>query len=166
VLPSLGDATATVERGAARLRSLSIEHDLPMWRGYAEIFAGAAEVRLGRVEAGLRTMERAAGRLTGGASFLDFCFLFQAEACLEAGAAAAARAALTRAEAAFGGSETWLSAELGRIGALVGLAEDGDGRRARERLAAALALAERQGARLLAARVRGSAASLAMAASR
>ena len=158
VLPALEDRYDLAAQGAARLRAHALAFELEVWQAHADLFEGVARIRLGRPEAGLAQARRGAAALRDRIGFLSFCFLYLADACLAIGETAEAAAAL--AVAGRTGGETWVGPELARLQAKLLLAQGGPPSEALARLDAALRLAEAQGARLLARRIRDDVAAI------
>lgn len=123
VIPALQGRYGGVAAGAEALRALAESHGLPIWAGYADLFAGAALLVEGRVAEGRRIGERGIARGLGEVSFLSFCRVFHAEACIRADLIADARAGLDSLGAGFAGQEHWLTAEVERLGALIAHAD-------------------------------------------
>lgn len=158
ILPALEDRYDRAAEGAARLRAHALAFELEVWQAHADLFEGVARIRLGRPEAGLAQARRGAAALRDRIGFLSFCFLYLADACLAIGETAEAAAALAVAGRTSG--ETWVGPEIARLQAKLLLARGGPPSEPLARLDAALRLAEAQGARLLARRIRADLAAI------
>ena len=158
VLPALQGCFDRVAEGAARLRLHAEAFDLDAWHGHADLFEGIALIHHGRTAEGLAKARRGAGVLRDRAGFLSFCFMFHAEACLGIGETAEAAAALALVGPTWNG--TWVAAELDRLRARLHRSEGKSASGVLAELGDALGLAERQGARLFASRIRADLAAL------
>ncbi len=146
VVPVLQGRFDGIPAMADRLHTLARDHALPIWATYADIFESAALLVAGRVEDGLRIGARGLAGIPREPTFLSFCTLFRAEACLRAGLPAAARECLGRIGPGYLEQENWLTAEIGRLKALIAHAEGAAPDTVIGTLAAARAVAARQGA--------------------
>lgn len=153
LLSFLHDDFDTALVSAQQLRELSVEHSLPMWNYYADLFEGTVLLWQGETEQGLKLCRESEERADELSNFLTFCYLFQTEACLHAGDVALARRSFSSIQMILFRQDSWLSAEFLRIEARLLLAEGESHDKVMNRLNEALAVAERQKARLLSARV-------------
>lgn len=153
VLPAMRGRHDLVSAAAGRLRALAQDHALPMWAGYADLFHGIGLMGEGQIEAGHPIAARGIAQTEGTSAFLTFCLMFHAEVSLQAGLTAEARDSFRRIGAQSLTQETWLSADLARLDALIALQEGAPPEAVRTGLAQALALAQRQGAPLFARKI-------------
>lgn len=153
VVPALQGRFDGIPAMAAKLRTLARDHALPIWETYADIFDSAALLVAGDVEDGLRIGARGIAGIPREATFLSFCALFRADACLRVVLPAAARDCLGRIGTGYLSQENWLTAEIGRIKGLIAHAEGAAPARVTGLLATARSVAVRQGAVLFEAKI-------------
>ena len=159
-LPALRRQYDGVASHAAEIKAICQQHNLPYWRGHADLFDGLAKIRCGRADAGFKRARRGIEGLIGANAFMNGTFLLYAEACLDAGRTAEAAENLARALPAIEHGEVWLSAEYHRLQGRVAEARDDDAA-ARTSFETALRIARSQGARLFEERAEHALAALA-----
>jgi hypothetical protein len=153
ILPALDGRLADCAPAAERLAALSVRHALPLWDGYAGLFRGIAAMASGKVREGESLSAEGMAKVLDAAAFLRFCLLFHAEACLAAGLLDRARESLGLSRLTSDPPETWLTAEVLRLEAMLA-GQDGappDGIAAL--LDRAAEVASRQGAHRLGERI-------------
>jgi hypothetical protein len=138
---------------AARLRDLTVKHDLPYWRPHADLLAGIADIRRGMVEAGFRLAQHGMERMIAERlpSLSAWCVVF-AGGCVRAHRPEAGLAALARIAGEIETGERWTAGEFHRLRGLLRL-QSGDSAGGDEDLAEAQRIAARQGAALVERRV-------------
>lgn len=159
-LPALRRQHDGLARHAAEIMEICVKHNLPYWRGHADLFAGLAKIHRGEVDEGFVEARRGVEALHAANAFMNGTFLLYAEACIEAGRAVEAEENLARALPAIEQGETWLSAEYHRLRGRLALAR-GDAAAARQAIETALRIARTQGAKLFAERAERELAALA-----
>jgi class 3 adenylate cyclase/tetratricopeptide (TPR) repeat protein len=160
LLPSLRGQDDVVARHAAELKALVVRHDLPYWRGHADLFAGLVSIRRGQTDEGFVEAKRGIKGLIAENAFLNGLFILYAEACEQAGRITEAMEMLDHAVPAMENGELWFAAEYRRIRARLLLARDRNADEGRKGLEIALRIAETQGAQLFAERIRRDLATL------
>ncbi|OKO89352.1 hypothetical protein AC629_06565 [Bradyrhizobium sp. NAS80.1] len=144
-----GDAPST-KRAAAEAVEVAGEHNLPQWRGFAELWLGWALGRLGEREEGLALLQVAQRRLrdTGAVLFTVMSNWVLAEAGVLAGRPETALEHLAAAqEHAERFDEGFMLAEIHRLHATALCALNAPASEREGRLRRALGIAQRQGAR-------------------
>jgi class 3 adenylate cyclase len=152
--PYLMDRHDDVAEHTARLEALIAAHSLPNWQGFAELFRGLVSVRAGLLDEGLASARHGADRLLSIEAYGNWWHLLYAEACMVAGDWATAKAMVAAADAITQRGTLAFEAEARRIEAVIRAQHDGDAAEAARLLDAAEAVADAQGAVLLAERVR------------
>lgn len=151
---SLRRQAAELVRYSAELKALTTLHDLPYWRGHADLFSGLGLIGAGRDEEGFATARRGIKGLIASNAFAYGWYILYAEACVGAGRLTEASDTLALALPPLEQGEAWLAADFHRIGARLALARGDSVESVRKMLETALDIAETQGARLFANRVR------------
>ena len=148
LLPAVRRQNEELARSAAELGALTTQHDLPFWRGHADLFTGLALIREGRADEGFVAARRGIKGLIASNAFANVWYILYAEACEAAGRIAEATEILALALPPLEHGEVWFAAEFHRVRARVELAR-GDGvEAARRGFQTALDIAQEQGARL------------------
>ena len=134
---------------AARLRDLTLQHDLPYWRPHADLLGGVADIRHGAIEKGFRLaahgMERMiAERLP---SLTAWCVVF-AGGCVKAHRPEEGLATLAGIAEEVETGERWTAGEFHRLRGLLRL-QAGDSEGGLDDLAEAQRIAVQQGAGLI-----------------
>ena len=148
---------------AARLRDLTLQHDLPYWRPHADLLGGVADIRHGAIEKGFRLaahgMERMiAERLP---SLTAWCVVF-AGGCVKAHRPEEGLATLAGIAEEVETGERWTAGEFHRLRGLLRL-QAGDSEGGLDDLAEAQRIAVQQGAGLVERRATADLARLAKA---
>lgn len=151
---SLRRETVELARYAAELKELSTLHDLPYWRGHADLFAGLGLIGAGRNEAGFAAARSGIKGLIASNAFAYGWYILYAEACVAAGRLTEASDTLALALPPLEQGEAWLAADFHRISARLALARGESLESVSKMLETALDIAEAQGTRLFADRVR------------
>jgi hypothetical protein len=141
-------------RYAAELKSFTANHDLPYWRGHADLFSGLTLIRSGRTEEGFVEARRGVKGLIAANAFMNGWYILYAEACERAGRIAEGAETLARAAPPMEHGERWLAAEYHRVAGRIALAGADGAEKARLSFDTALQIAEAQGAQLFAERAR------------
>jgi hypothetical protein len=134
---------------AARLRDLTLHHDLPYWRPHADLLGGVADIRPGAIEKGFRLalhgMERMiAERLP---SLTAWCVVF-AGGCVKAHRPEEGLATLAGIAEEVETGERWTAGEYFRLRGLLRL-QSGDSEGGLDDLAEAQRIAVQQGSQLV-----------------
>lgn len=134
---------------ASRLRSLTLQHDLPFWRPHADLLAGVAAIHRGAIDEGFRLAQHGIQRLMTAhePSLTAWCVVF-AGGCLKAHRIEEGLANFAAIAAEVENGERWIAAEFHRLRGLLRL-DAGDGRGGLGDLAEARRIAEQQGSILL-----------------
>jgi class 3 adenylate cyclase len=140
---------------AAELRSVIARNNLEPWRPHVDLLSGLGDIHRGSVESGFALARRGIDALVAAKAFLlsAWALLF-VEACERHGRTEDALAMLAVAESRIASGERWVEAEFLRLRGRLKRARGQPTAAMREDLEAALAVATRQGAGLLAERVR------------
>jgi hypothetical protein len=130
---------------ASRLRSLTLQHDLPFWRPHADLLAGVAAIHRGAIDKGFRLAQHGIQRLMTARepSLTAWCVVFVG-GCLKAHRIAEGLANFASIEAEVEKGERWIAAEFHRLRGLLRL-QIGDGQRGLGDLAEARRIAAQQG---------------------
>jgi class 3 adenylate cyclase len=138
---------------AARLRELTLQHDLPYWRPHADLLAGAADIRRGIVEKGFRLAQHGMERMIAERlpSLSAWCVVF-AGACVRARRPEEGLATLAGIAEEIETGERWTAGEFHRLRGLLRL-QAGDNTGGLEDLAEAQRVAAHQGSALVERRV-------------
>ena len=147
-LPTLRAQDDVLAHQAARLDFLSAEHDLPFWRGHADLFCGLSQIRSGQVEAGFELARKGIRGLIESNAFSICWFLLYADACEKFGRLDEAARILTMVRPAQERGELWMVAEFHRIEALVAIGRGEAPDIAHQKMQMALEVAREQGADL------------------
>jgi class 3 adenylate cyclase/tetratricopeptide (TPR) repeat protein len=164
-LPALTRQYDQLAERAAELKELCRVHNLPYWRGHADLFTGLALIRQGHVDEGFVEARRGVKALVAASAFMNGTFILYAEACLDSGRDSEAELILDRALPAIEHGENWLVAEYHRMRGRLA-AQRRQEAEARTSFETAIRVAESQGARLFAGRARHELASLTASARR
>ena len=134
---------------ASRLRSLTLQHDLPFYRPHADLLAGVADIRRGDVDKGFRLAKHGIERLMAARmpSLTAWCIVF-AGGCLKARRIEEGLANLASVAGEVETGERWIAAEFHRLRGLLRLGA-GDAEAGLADLAAAQRIAAEQGATLI-----------------
>ena len=137
---------------ASRLRSLTLQHDLPFWRPHADLLAGVAAIHRGAIDKGFRQAESGIKRLMTAhePSLTAWCVVFVG-GCLKAHRIREGLANFAAIAAEVENGERWIAAEFHRLRGLLRL-QIGDGQGGLGDLAEARRIATRQGSVLLKSR--------------
>ncbi|MCC8977317.1 adenylate/guanylate cyclase domain-containing protein [Bradyrhizobium acaciae] len=139
---------------AARLRDLTLQHDLPYWRPHADLLAGMADIHRGFVEKGFRLaqhgMERMAAERLPSLSAWSVVF---AGGCVRAHRPEEGLATLAGIAEEIDIGERWTAGEFHRLRGLLRL-QSGDSPGGLEDLAEAQRIATQQGSALVERRVK------------
>ena len=126
VLPLFRGQLDVVSDMADHLRDLSRHFNLPIWASYADLFQGTVLMLQGRVEEGSALARPSIEKAQETGGFLHFCMVFHAEACLQAGLVKEARDSFSKIGQIEQEPQTWLSAEFGRVDAMIAYHEGKD----------------------------------------
>ncbi|MEZ5100243.1 MAG: hypothetical protein R3C15_10690 [Thermoleophilia bacterium] len=147
-----GDHEATAASSEAA-RAIAVEYEMPLWQGWASVFAGWAASVGGAVDEGIATIREGLrlARATDAITFLPHCLSLSAEADARVGRLDSALATIEEALALCErNDERYVEPELHRQRGAYLLALGGPDAAAGEAaLQRALALARHQGARML-----------------
>jgi class 3 adenylate cyclase len=134
---------------ASRLRSLTLQHDLPFWRPHADLLAGVAAIHRGAIDKGFRLARHGIQRLMTAhePSLTAWCVVFVG-GCLKAHRIEEGLANFAAIAAEVENGERWIAAEFHRLRGLLRL-QIGDGQGGLHDLAEARRIAARQGSTLL-----------------
>ena len=134
---------------ASRLRSLTLQHDLPFWRPHADLLAGVAAIHRGAIDKGFRLAQHGIQRLITAhePSLTAWCVIFVG-GCLKAHRIEEGLANFASIAAEVENGERWIAAEFHRLRGLLRL-HAGDAQGGLGDLAEARRIATRQGAMLL-----------------
>lgn len=146
ILPAMRGDHERVAISAAKMKDLAATHNLPMWLTYADLFHRTNLVVRGHTSEARWISSGEASVMAGAASFLSFCLMYYAEACLSQGLVAEARESLLGINPRVLREENWLSAETARLEAEIRLAEGAGMAAVAEQLDRAEDIARRQGA--------------------
>lgn len=146
ILPAMRGDHERVAASAARMKDLATTHNLPMWLTYAELFHRTNLVVRGSTSEVRRISREEISMMAGAASFLSFCLMYYAEACLSQGLVAEARESFLGINPRVLREENWLSAETARLEAELCFAEGAGTAAVAEQLDRAEDIARRQGA--------------------
>jgi class 3 adenylate cyclase len=130
---------------ASRLRSLTLQHDLPFWRPHADLLAGVAAIHRGAIDKGFRLARHGIQRLMTAhePSLTAWCVVFVG-GCLKAHRIEEGLANFASIDAEVERGERWIAAEFHRLRGLLRL-QIGDGQRGLGDLAEARRIATQQG---------------------
>jgi len=134
---------------ASRLRSLTLQHDLPFWRPHADLLAGVAAIHRGAIDKGFRLARQGIQRLMTAhePSLTAWCVVFVG-GCLKAHRIKEGLANFASIAAEVENGERWIAAEFHRLRGLLRL-QIGDGQGGLDDLGEARRIASRQGSTLL-----------------
>jgi hypothetical protein len=134
---------------ASRLRSLTLQHDLPFWRPHADLLAGVAAIHRGAIDKGFRQAQHGIQRLMTAhePSLTAWCVVFVG-GCLKAHRIEEGLANFAAIAAEVEHGERWIAAEFHRLRGLLRL-HAGDGQGGLDDLAEARRIATQQGSNLL-----------------
>jgi class 3 adenylate cyclase len=137
---------------ASRLRSLTLQHDLPFWRPHADLLAGVAAIHRGAIDKGFRQARSGIQRLMTAhePSLTAWCIVFVG-GCLKAHRITEGLANFAAIAAEVENGERWIAAEFHRLRGLLRL-QTGEGQGGLEDLTEARRIATRQGSILLKSR--------------
>jgi class 3 adenylate cyclase/tetratricopeptide (TPR) repeat protein len=137
---------------ASRLRSLTLQHDLPFWRPHADLLAGVAAIRRGAIDKGFRLAQHGIQRLMTAhePSLTAWCIIF-VSGCLKAHRIEEGLANFASIADEVENGERWIAAEFHRLRGLLRL-HAGDGKGGLGDLTEARRIAAQQGATLLKSR--------------
>jgi tetratricopeptide (TPR) repeat protein len=137
---------------ASRLRSLTLQHDLPFWRPHADLLAGVAAIHRGAIDKGFRLAQHGIQRLMTAhePSLTAWCVVFVG-GCLKAHRIREGLANFAAISAEVENGERWIAAEFHRLRGLLRL-QIGEGQGGLDDLAEAKRIAIRQGSALLKSR--------------
>jgi class 3 adenylate cyclase/energy-coupling factor transporter ATP-binding protein EcfA2 len=138
---------------ATRLRELTLQHDLPYWRPHADLLAGVADIRRGKVEKGFRLAQHGTERMIAERlpSLSAWCVVF-AGGCVKACRPQEGLATLASITEEIETGERWTAGEFHRLRGLLRL-QSGDNTGGFEDLAEAQRIATQQGSALVERRV-------------
>jgi len=154
----LGDMDALAWHSATVVR-LADEHELSLWRALGSIYAGWSRAENGAPGAGAAMIRDGIAQYRAGGAALSLPLYLASLAGLEKAAGKTREALELLGEAqtvATAGDEHWMSAEIHRLTGEAILDGNGDAAGAGREFHAALALAQRQGARLWESRAKTS----------
>ncbi|MBR0794807.1 AAA family ATPase [Bradyrhizobium jicamae] len=139
---------------AARLRDLTLQHDLPYWRPHADLLAGMADIHRGFVEKGFRLAQHGMERMIAERlpSLSAWCVVF-AGGCVRAHRPEEGLATLAGIAEEIDTGERWTAGEFHRLRGLLRL-QSGDSPGGLEDLAEAQRIAAQQGSALVERRVK------------
>ncbi len=137
---------------ASRLRSLTLQHDLPFWRPHADLLAGVAAIHRGAIDKGFRLAQHGIRRLMTAhePSLTAWCVVFVG-GCLKAHRIEEGLANFGSIAAEVENGERWIAAEFHRLRGLLRL-QIGDGQGGLSDLAEARRTAIQQRSTLLKSR--------------
>jgi class 3 adenylate cyclase len=149
LLAALIEDTDELAFHASRLRSLTLQHDLPFWRPHADLLAGLAEIRRGAIDKGFRLAQHGIERLMAShlPSLTAWCIVFGG-GCLKAHRIEEGLANFATIAKEVETGERWLAAEFHRVRGLLRL-QAGDDQAGLTDLAEAQRIAVQQGSTLL-----------------
>jgi len=119
VLPFLRGQIDVVATQAGLLEQIASSHGLNVWSGYADLFAGIAMMEQGNLDDGFSRAADGIKKAKASEGFLDFCMLFHAEVCLKSGLVTEARDSFENVGTSLLERESWLSANIRRVDALI-----------------------------------------------
>ena len=151
--PALAGRFDEMERAAEELDDLVRTHELPSWRGHADLFSGLSRVRRGETQGGLARAREGIEQLIEAKVFGNCWHIVYAQACIEQGHVEEAAEMLALVRSTLDQGDVRFAAEFLRVDGAVALAR-GALDQARSRLQDALALALSQGAHLFVDRIR------------
>ncbi len=154
LLAALRDQNDELRDHSIRLSELSREHDLPFWRGHADLFRGVSLAREGEVEKGFTLARKGIVGLVSSNAFSICWFLIYADACERFDHLSEAMDTLEMVRPFQERGERWMEAEFHRIAALVQIKRGGVSQDALKSMDASIETARRQGAALLLNRAR------------
>jgi class 3 adenylate cyclase/tetratricopeptide (TPR) repeat protein len=148
LLAALIEDTDELAFHASRLRSLTLQHDLPFWRPHADLLAGLAEIRRGAIDKGFRLAQHGIERLMASQlpSLTTWCIVFGG-GCLKAHRIEEGLANFATIAKEVETGERWLAAEFHRLRGLLRL-QAGDDQAGLADLAEAQRIAVQQGSTL------------------
>ena len=134
---------------AARLRDLTLHHDLPYWRPHADLLGGVAEIRHGAIEKGFRLAQHGMERMIAERlpSLTAWCVVF-AGGCVRAHRPEEGLATLAGIAGEVETGERWTAGEYYRLRGLLRL-QSGDSEGGLDDLAEAQRIAVQQGSMLV-----------------
>jgi class 3 adenylate cyclase len=137
---------------ASRLRSLTLQHDLPFWRPHADLLAGVAAIHRGAIDKGFRQARGGIQRLMTAhePSLTAWCVVFVG-GCLKAHRIEEGLANFAAIAAEVETGERWIAAEFHRLRGLLRL-QAGDGKGGLGDLTEARRIAMQQGSILFKSR--------------
>lgn len=154
LLAALRDRNDALQDYSTRLSDLSRTHDLPFWRGHADLFRGVSLARGGEVERGFALAREGIDGLVASNAFSICWFLVYADACEKFGHLTEAVDTLEMVRPFQERGERWMEAEFHRIAALVQIRRGGVSNGAVQSMTRSIETARRQGATLLLNRAR------------
>lgn len=149
LLAAFTEDTDDLALHASRLRSLTLQHDLPFWRPHADLLAGVAAIHRGAIDKGFRLAQHGIRRLITAhePSLTAWCVVFVG-GCLKAHRIEEGLANFASIAAEVEKGERWIAAEFHRLRGLLRL-QIGDGQGGLGDLAEARLIATQQGSILL-----------------
>ena len=148
---------------AARLRDLTLQHDLPYWRPHADLLGGVADIRHGAIEKGFRLAAHGMQRMIAERlpSLTAWCVVF-AGGCVKAHRPEEGLATLAGIAEEVETGERWTAGEYYRLRGLLRL-QSGDSEGGLDDLGEAQRIAVQQGSQLVERRATADLARLAQA---
>jgi hypothetical protein len=152
LLAAFTEDTDELALHASRLRSLTLQHDLPFWRPHADLLAGVAAIHRGAIDKGFRLAQHGIQRLMTAhePSLTAWCVVFVG-GCLKAHRIEEGLANFASIAAEVEKGERWIAAEFHRLRGLLRL-QIGEGQGGLADLAEARRIAVEQGSILLISR--------------
>ena len=149
LLAAFNEDTDDLALHASRLRSLTLQHDLPFWRPHADLLAGVAAINRGAIDKGFRLALHGIQRLMTAhePSLTAWCIVFVG-GCLKAHRIEEGLANFAAIAAEVENGERWIAAEFHRLRGLLRL-HAGDGQGGLSDLTEARRIATQQGSTLL-----------------
>jgi class 3 adenylate cyclase/ABC-type cobalamin/Fe3+-siderophores transport system ATPase subunit len=134
---------------AARLRNLTLQHDLPYWRPHADLLGGVADIRNGATEKGFRLAQHGMERMIAERlpSLTAWCVVF-AGGCVKAHRPEEGLDTLAGIASEVETGERWTAGEFHRLRGLLRL-QSGDSEGGIDDLAEAQRIAVQQGSQLI-----------------
>jgi predicted ATPase len=152
LLAAFNEDTDELALHASRLRSLTLQHDLPYWRPHADLLAGVAAIHRGAIDKGFRQAQHGIQRLMTAhePSLTAWCVVFVG-GCLKAHRIEEGLANFAAIASEVEHGERWIAAEFHRLRGLLRL-QAGDGQGGLDDLAEARRIATQQGSVLFRSR--------------
>lgn len=143
---ALGDNVPEIIARSAELSGVVAQHDLHVWQGHADLFAGLSLIAQGQMEPGFTRARRGIDQLVKNRAYSNIWYVLYAQACQRAGRVEEGLESLALAAPLIDTGLRWLEAEYLRLRGLLGHARGDALADVTCDLKAAHALAQNQGA--------------------